>query len=239
MRSLSPVVYDNRPVTLVGLMHPVNVVPLLSLAVVLVFASALLAFAGSLVFDIALVAAVSRVPTVRERLRRYSRKKSRRRAAQHLRDLERREWQELESLVERTPPLTRVGQQQLENLLALYVNVGQALATSSNTVDAACTERADVLKRGAATGGGDGGQPLTDIRVDCIRRATRAMEAVQHQLSRIAQLVHLGCEQAAVAHCEQAAGLWQTEVEEATLRARLETASLGAVEPDLALLADA
>lgn len=237
MQALSPVVYnDNQPVTLVGLTHPVNVVPLLSLAIVLVFASALFAFGASLVVDVLVVAGVSRVPVVRQRLHRYARKKARRRAAQHLRELERREWQELESLVERTPLLTRVGQEQLDHLLALYVNVGQALAVSSNTLDVSCTERPELLRRSLAA---DGNQPLTDIRIDCIRRATRAMDAVQRQLSRIAQLVHLGCEQAAVNHCEQAAGLWQTEVEEATLRARLETASLNATDPDLALLADA
>lgn len=238
MRSLSPVVYDKRPITVVGLMHPLNVVPLLSLAVVLIFASALVAFGVSLAIDVAVVAAVSRVPSVRERLERHARKRARRRAAQQLRDIERREWQELEALVERTEP-ARAAAQQLDALLALYVNVGQAMAKAGNALDAACTERADALKRSTSFGVSDGTQQLVDLRIDCVRRATRAMEAVQQQLQHIAQLVHLGCEQAAVADCEQAASVWQSDVEEATQRARLDTAMLLAVEPDLALLADA
>lgn len=234
MRSLSPVVHVKRPATLVGLMHPVNLVPFLSLAVVLLFASALLAFGISAFVDLAVVAAVSRVPSVRQRLERHARKKARRRAAQRLRDGERREWQELEALVERTEPLSpRVGQY-LENLLALYVNVAQAMAAAANALDGACTERADVLKRYAAN---DAVKPVVDLRVDCVRRATRAMESVQQQLAHLAQLVHLGCEQAAVAECEDAAAVWQSDVEEAAARARLDAATLAAVEPDLGLLA--
>lgn len=203
-----------RPAVGVAL-APVNVIIASSAAALALLLHVVVVAIFIVAIDIVAIAAYVANPRRRGAFIRQQRRRNRGLCAHPLRDKDARNWRELEQMVVAIDSaLSPFSRDELDRLLDLFVEVG---------CHAARWERH--LERLTKLPTRDDDAPLVAMRTERRARAVHALETFTAQLTTLASLIELACEDAVAQRAWTAAGSTTTQVEEASRTAQLAIAA--------------